>query len=478
MAFALRTMADAAQTTFRLVGAIVFGLAIAATQYTASMAMHPRLFGAGTAGDVDDASLSAAVMAISLSLLLGTILLAFVDRRLRHERAHLAELRERFDREHQLMLTLQRSLLPGALPQFEGLRLSASYTPATHHHAVGGDFYDAFPLEDGTLAVTIGDAAGHGLASSVAMNVARQAFRSAFLDGARPVEALRRANRVLLRSDEPAFVTALVGTIDPQTLFFRYACAGHPTPMLVRSDGSLRELPGTGTGIPLGILPDHIAAEQSVRLPIDGLIALYTDGCVEFDRNIETGTEALAAAIRNAYANEHPAPAIDRALFGERDHDDDATVMTLRPDPTLARVELRLPAEPACAALVRTAMRRFLAASRLDANRAYDALVAVGEAVSNAIEHAYGGSSPETFAVTAERVDATLVVAVADYGRWREPPPSSPPGRGLALMRRLSDVAEIAGSADGTRVTLRFDEAAVLADAPLGFAATTRIAGA
>ena len=472
VAFALRTMSGESRGTFRVVGAVIFGLAIAATHFTGSQAMHPLRYGTGTAGDLDDGEHD---LAVSLSLLLGAILLAFVDRRLHRERARLVELRERFSREVQLALTLQRSLLPTTLPDFPGLRLSASYAPATHHYTVGGDFYDAFPLEDGTLAVVIGDAAGHGLPASVAMNVARQAFRSAFLDGSRPVEALRRANRVLLRSDKPGLVTALVGTIEPQTLVFRYACAGHPTPLLARADGTWSELPGMGSGIPLGILEEHIATEHAVALPIDGLLAFYTDGCVEFDRDIVSGTEALAAALLGAYANdpERPAIAIDRTLFGEREHDDDATILTLRADPAIERISLRLPAEPASAPLVRTAMRRFLAASRLSEHRAYDGLVAVGEAVSNAIEHAYGGPSHETFAVTAERIGETLVVSISDYGQWRGPLPWSVRGRGLHLMQQLSDDLDVTGGAEGTRVTMRFEEAIVLPDVALAPASSS-----
>ena len=77
----------------------------------------------------------------------------------------------------------------------------------------------------------------------------RQAIRGALIDGARPADALRRANRVLLRSDNPGVVTAIVGIIDPATLQFRYAGAGHPSPLLASSDDECTTLPGSGTGI-------------------------------------------------------------------------------------------------------------------------------------------------------------------------------------------------------------------------------------
>src|SRR5580658_10488334 len=195
---------------------------------------------------------------------------------------------------------LQGALLPSNPPVVDGLRLSWSYVPATGPGAGGGDFYDAFFLDDGTLAVAIGDAAGHGLTAIVTMNTVRQAIRSALIDGARPADALRRANRVLLRSDHPGIVTALVGIIDPATLQFRYAAAGHPAPLMAAADGTCAPLPGEGSGIALGVVPHHVTSENVVAIPVDALLALYTDGCVTLDYDGGAGTQMLADALTEA----------------------------------------------------------------------------------------------------------------------------------------------------------------------------------
>src|SRR3984957_16422366 len=192
---------------------------------------------------------------------------------------------------------LQSALLPSLPPVVDGLRVSWSYVAATAPDAGGGDCYDAFSLDDGPLAVAIGDAAGAGLTAIVTMNIVRQAIRGALIDGARPADALRRANRVLLRSEHSGIVTALVGTIDPSTLQFRYASAGHPAPLLATAEETCAPLPGEGSGIALGVVPHHVTSEHVVSLPVDGVLALYTDGCATMD---EDGTQILADALTEA----------------------------------------------------------------------------------------------------------------------------------------------------------------------------------
>lgn len=367
--------------------------------------------------------------------------------------------------------TLQSALLPAMLPIMDGLQISASYAPATDPEGAGGDFYDAFVLDDGTLAVVIGDASGNGISAALTMNVVRQALRSALFEGLRPVEALRRANRVLLRSDAFALVSAIAGTIDPATLRFRYACAGHPPPLLATSGEAVTTLPGTGSGIALGIVPHHVATEYLVTIPPDALLALYTDGCVEMDRDIISGTAALGEALVEArnLGLGRPAVALERAMAGTRAaRADDAAIMTIAPTATLTDIDLRLESEPISASLARSAMRRFLGSTPLDSARAYDALVATGEAISNAIEHAYVGRAAQTFALRARCDDnATIWITVEDYGVWKVADEHPARGRGIGIMNELADSCQIERGDDGTRVTLGFTVSVRLAEGAL-----------
>jgi anti-sigma regulatory factor (Ser/Thr protein kinase) len=364
---------------------------------------------------------------------------------------------------------LQGALLPSLPPVVDGVRVSWSYVAATAPDAGGGDFYDAFYLDDGMLAVAIGDASGGGLTAIVAMNSVRQAIRSALIDGARPADTLRRANRVLLRSENPGLVTALVGVIDPATLQFRYASAGHPPPLLATAEGSCVVLPDDGSGIALGVVPHHVSSEHVVSLPVDALLALYTDGCVMVGSDGARGTQTLADALVEArtLAPSKPAITIDRAIFGRRDREDDATIVTIAPEPLLAHLDVRLPAEPASAALARTALRRFLATTPLGERRSFDAVVAAGEAVANAIEHAYDRRPNQTFVLRAHHEGPVCTILVEDSGAWNDVEPLTMRGRGVAMMRELCDTLEIDRTPAGTSVALGFHVTSNIADASL-----------
>lgn len=345
--------------------------------------------------------------------------------------------------------SLQSALLPADPPVVDGLRVSWSHAPASARGG-GADFYDAFFLDDGTLAVSIGDAAGDGLPAIVAMNTVRQAIRSALIDGARPADALRRANRVLLRSDRPGVVTALVGVIDPATLQLRYAAAGHPAPLLAAADGTCAPLPGEGSGIALGVMPHHVTSENTVSIPIDGLLAFYTDGCGD------AGLLAEALSEARTLAPSKPALTIGSALFGRGERTGDATIIVIAPETQLAHLDVRLPAELASAGLARTAVRRFVASTPLGERRGFDAVVATGEAVANAIEHAYDRRPNQTFILRARHEAHVCTILVEDSGTWNEVEPLATRGRGILMMRELCDTLDIERSAGGTTVALTF----------------------
>jgi anti-sigma regulatory factor (Ser/Thr protein kinase) len=373
--------------------------------------------------------------------------------------------------DREIVVRLYETLMP-TLPVVDGLRLSASFVPADAADAAGGDFYDAFFLDDETLAVAVGEAKGSGIAATLAMECVRNALRSALLEGARPVDALRRANAMLLRSETRATATATVGILDPATLQFRYACAGHAPPLMATGDGACAPLPGTDSGSGLGIVDHHINAEQTVNLPVGSLVALYTDGCTMLAGGPNAARSMLSYALSDARLLEpvKPAPAIDGAIFGTLPRVDDTTILTISPESTLAHINLHLPAEAGSAALARVALRRFFAATPLDERRAYDALVAAGEAISNAIEHAYDRQPGHTFSVRTVNEDDACLVLIEDTGRWRQGSGDGTRGHGISLMKELSDVCDIDRRRGGTRVTLRFRYNPNLADASLSIA--------
>jgi anti-sigma regulatory factor (Ser/Thr protein kinase) len=122
-------------------------------------------------------------------------------------------------------------------------------------------------------------------------------------------------------------------------------------------------------------------------------------------------------------------------------------------DPPTRRCEWRLYNVESSLPSLRRELRAFLSTSELSEDESYDLLLSVCEAASNAVEHAQDPPEP-FFDVVAEVDGATVTVTVTDHGRWLPPTASAFRGRGLAMMRMLTDTA-VATGAGGTTVTLR-----------------------
>jgi anti-anti-sigma factor len=372
-----------------------------------------------------------------------------------------------YAREHHVATTLQRALLPATLPEVPGVRVDAAYMAATEAADVGGDWYDAFRLPDGRLCVAIGDVVGHGLAAAVIMGQVRQAIRTAALDGHDPAKALALANHVLELNRQEGMTTAIIGFFDPLASTFTYAAAGHPGP-IVADGGRVATL--TSGGLPLGFLEGGAVPTWHVDLAPGALLVLYTDGLIEFGRDAAAGHAALVAAIREERAAASPRPAqaiLDRMLAGAQARDDIAIVTIGLARGPLDRLDLSLPAEPSSLRLMRQALHQLCAGIGLDERRAFDLNVAVGEAVNNVVEHAYGAASGMLH-LRAYREDSVLRVEVEDEGHWRPERADNPGGRGFTLMRALTDGVHVVTGEKGTvvRLTMRLAPMQAVMSAP------------
>jgi anti-sigma regulatory factor (Ser/Thr protein kinase) len=179
--------------------------------------------------------------------------------------------------------------------------------------------------------LSVGDVMGSGLSAAVTMGAVRQALRGAAQIVAEPIEILDAADRAL-RSEQPdRIVTAFVGVLDPITLTFSYASAGHPPPLLRSAGGVITTL--GGSGLPLGLrYIKTLAPEQprSVTLGDSSLIVFYTDGLIEATRNIEAGDRKLREALQrpDVWDAENPAAAISEWVLD--DVLDDVAILTVR----------------------------------------------------------------------------------------------------------------------------------------------------
>ncbi len=154
--------------------------------------------------------------------------------------------------ELQVARELQGDLLPRSVPDLPGYHISHSYRTANE---VGGDYYDFSLLEDGRLALMVGDASGHGMAAGLLMAIANATLGLAVDLDPSPQAVMRLLNRTLCRTGGTReFMSIFYALLDPRTGALEYASAGHPFPLLRRRDGTIEEL-GQG-GLPLGVRRD------------------------------------------------------------------------------------------------------------------------------------------------------------------------------------------------------------------------------
>jgi serine phosphatase RsbU (regulator of sigma subunit) len=190
---------------------------------------------------------------------------------------------------------LQRSLLPD-LGGLRRLDLAARYVPARPDAEVGGDWYDAFPLPDGSTVLAIGDVVGHDLTAAVRMAQLRNMLRAlAYDSGEPPAGVMRRLDRAMQGLSSTELVTSVVVRVHPagRPWTAEWTNAGHPPPLLTGPDGTSRLLEDALAPV-LGVAPDIPRANARTELPPGSTLLLYTDGLVERrGEDIERGLTRL-----------------------------------------------------------------------------------------------------------------------------------------------------------------------------------------
>ena len=359
-----------------------------------------------------------------------------------------------YQRERRLAQILQTALLPSTLPQSPGHAYHAAYVPASNEAEVGGDWYDAFPLSDGSIALSIGDVAGHGLDAAVIMGEVRQTFRVAATHMRDPSAVLDLANQLLLVRHEPIMVTAIFGIYDGKT--FTYGSAGHPPPILGTEGGDVDILPTEG--LPLGIEPNSARRAWTITIPPGSLLVLYTDGLIEFTRDVTEGEKILAQAIADEMKSRsgNPALSIRKRIFDGCKSSDDVAILTLSVgDCVVTELDLTYSAVPVAASLIRQAICKLAQGVNLNADQTFSLQVAVGEAVSNVIEHAYL-RAPGAFSVRIVKEKEQLHARIEDEGKWR-PARQDGRGYGMSIIRSLMENVEVNLTSGGTTLTFTHD---------------------
>jgi serine phosphatase RsbU (regulator of sigma subunit)/anti-sigma regulatory factor (Ser/Thr protein kinase) len=362
-----------------------------------------------------------------------------------------------YERERFVADTLQRSLLPDSIPMIPGLRLSTRYLPGVGDIHVGGDWYDAFGLARGALAVAIGDVAGRGLRAATMMGRIRTALRAYAVLDPSPGAVVGRLDRLVAHFDPGELATLIYATIDPDLSSMRMVVAGHVPPIRIgQGRADLVETAG-GHDPPLGSDLHMAFREHVVPLEPGSTLMLYTDGLIERrGESLTAGLERLrqaAGAIKDPLDVGEVADELLRAMLPEERAPDDVAILMLgRELAGQPRLELSVRARARELAVVRRALRRWMNENRMAPEVAQDVLTAVGEAVANSIEHAYGANQGWVTLEAVYEADR-LEIIVRDTGAWR-PPRSGDRGRGIPLMRAIMDTVEVDHAAVGTTVRM------------------------
>jgi Stage II sporulation protein E (SpoIIE) len=291
------------------------------------------------------------LLAMTLLLGLRTRLDARRARRLEAQRAALLE----------DVGLLQAALLPLVPERLGPVATSVAYRPAEGPGA-GGDFYDVFALDDGQLAVLIGDVSGHGRQALPHTALIRFTLRAYLEAGLSPREALKTAATVLERQLGESFATVALATYRPHERVLTYACAGHPPPLVLGSRAlepvTVCSAPPLGAGMRTGTRQTIIALDGATR------VCLYTDGVTEARvRGDLFGGERLADALASLGAGTSAQALLDEVARRTDARPDDMAACLLATEggtaaPKVLREEIEL--EVADAASERT--KRFLLA--------------------------------------------------------------------------------------------------------------------
>ncbi|HEY5168319.1 MAG TPA: PP2C family protein-serine/threonine phosphatase [Thermoleophilia bacterium] len=175
---------------------------------------------------------------------------------------------------------LERALLPIVPSSIGGCKVTTLYRPGEERLGLGGDFYDLQVLDDGGLALVIGDVSGHGPHSAALGASLRAAWRGlvqAGVDAPALLPALARVSASEAAAED-LYATVWLGWIDASGRRLLMGSMGHPAPLLL--NGEVRYLESSPVP-PLGVVPHPEWLPTDVELPEAWTLVLYTDGLVE-----------------------------------------------------------------------------------------------------------------------------------------------------------------------------------------------------
>lgn len=378
--------------------------------------------------------------------LLVTVLVGHLGLAIQHVR--------QFEAARETSLTLQHAMLaPTKLPTGFAVR----YTPAVTPLEIGGDWYDVLRLGHHRIGIIVGDCVGRGLPAAAVMGQLRASARALLLTGAEPARLLEQLDAVAELIPNAFCTTVFLSVLDTESGEFSYSCAGHP-PAVLAVPGSAHTLISDARSVPLAVQRKTPRPQASVKLPPGSTLMLYTDGLVERrDASIDDGIAQLGTTVERGIRStvDDVADAALSELAPPGGYDDDiAIVVYRRPYPPLS-IHQVVNADQL--GEIRHQLAGWLHGAGMAEELVADIVLAVNEAVANSIEHGYQGRKPGKVRVRGDNDGARIHLKITDRGKWK--PAATDPGvrgRGLLLIRAVSDWLDLQTTPKGTTVSMSF----------------------
>jgi anti-sigma regulatory factor (Ser/Thr protein kinase) len=382
--------------------------------------------------------------------LLVTVLVGHLSLAIQHVR--------QFEIARETSLTLQRAMLPSVEPP---PGFAVRYEPAVPPLEIGGDWYDVLPVDDHRIGIVVGDCVGRGLPAAAIMGQLRSSARALLLTGAQPAVLLEQLDLAASLIPDAYCTTVFLAILDTESGILEYSNAGHMPAVLAGAGSDYRSRTVVLTdarSVPLAVRRDEPRPQASQVLPSGSTLMLFTDGLVERKHeSIDDGFGRAADVL--AETMELPLDAVADAVLYElappAGYDDDVAMVIYRHQSAPLRIESDATADQLAG--IRHRLSRWLRGAEVPDELCADIVLVVNEACTNSIEHAYRGQDAGTMLLEVASIDGEVHVRVADTGSWKTPaatPGNS--GRGLVLIRTISDSVEVDSTPAGTTVDVSF----------------------
>lgn len=380
--------------------------------------------------------------------LLVTVLIGHLSLAIQHVR--------QFENARETSLTLQRAMLPPMQPP---RGFAVRYEPAVEPLEISGDWYDVIPIDDRRIGIVVGDCVGRGLPAAAIMGQLRSSSRALLLTGSRPAVLLEQLDRAASMIPDAYCTTVFLAILDTESGVMEYSNAGHMPAVLVSSEpGSETRLLTGARSVPLAVRRNETRPQTSEVLVPGSTLMLFTDGLVERrHESIDDGLARVADVLTNSV--HLPIGAVADAVLDQLapadGYDDDVAMVVYRH--RIAPLLRETSATPKQLASIRRCLMPWLQEAGVPEPQATDIVLVISEACTNCVEHAYVGHKVGKMRLEMEADRGEIRARIVDSGSWK--PPTNRPGnggRGLLLMRAMSDSMEIESHPRGTTVNLVF----------------------